>query len=64
MKFIGDWESKYFGIKIKNMVYYFAWNHLHCRDWGWSVEHFNGTYKRFSLYFISFQWHEDNDVKS
>lgn len=59
MKFIGDWKSKYFGIKIKDIVYYIGWNHPTCRDWGYTDEWYDGPIKRFSLYFFSFQWHYD-----
>ncbi len=49
MKFIGSWESKYFGFVYKDMAYYVGWNHPTCRDWGYTEDWYDGPIHRFSF---------------
>lgn len=61
MKIVSSWSSKYIGIEHKRMVYYFCWNHKDHRNWGYTEDYYDGPIKRFSLYFIAFLWHYDQE---
>ncbi len=57
IKFVGDWKSKYFGIKTKNWMYYIGLTSPGDRVWGYSEDYYDGPIYMFKLYYIGFWKH-------
>lgn len=56
MKFIGSWESKYFGIEHKKTAYYIAYqNYPEHRFFGYNYEWYDGPIRTWSLWYFFFQ---------